>query len=133
VVKKEWFKEILISYLIMGHTYEKVNWDLFATVGNLKKSKIVQYPRSFLLLWAKVLPNAHKNRYFIWSFILELERISGGEFEIYSKSGCYFRAFLIKCNSLDQLELFYKKSILDLQWLGFNGSTTQDNFCFLSC
>jgi hypothetical protein len=36
-----------------------------------------------------------------------------------------FRAFMIKCDSFDQLELFYKKNILDLTWLGFEGSLIQ--------
>jgi hypothetical protein len=46
---------------MMGHTHKKVNRDLFAMVGNLKKIK-----RNFLFLWEKISPNAHKNRYFIW-------------------------------------------------------------------
>jgi hypothetical protein len=41
VVKKRWFEEILISYLMVEHTHEKVDRDLFATA------------------------NAHKNQYFI--------------------------------------------------------------------
>jgi hypothetical protein len=36
-----------------------------------------------------------------------------------------FQAFLIKANNLDQPELFFKKSILDLTWLGFEGSLNQ--------
>jgi hypothetical protein len=36
-----------------------------------------------------------------------------------------FRAFMIKCDSFDQPELFYKKNILDLTWLGFEGSLIQ--------
>jgi hypothetical protein len=43
-----------------------------------------------------------------------------------------FWAILIKCDVLDQAELFYKKNILDLQWLGFNDSTTQGIFFSLS-
>jgi hypothetical protein len=67
------------------------------------------------------------------SFILELERIPGGEFEIYSKSG-WFPGILNQMPLFwHQPELFWKKSILDLQWLGFNGSTIQGNFCFSSC
>jgi hypothetical protein len=38
-----------------------------------------------------------------------------------------FRAFLIKLNNLDQPELFFQKSILDLTWLGFEGCLIQPN------
>jgi hypothetical protein len=47
VVKKTWFKEILISYLMVGHTHEKVDWDLFAMVGNLKKINNCAIPEKF--------------------------------------------------------------------------------------
>jgi hypothetical protein len=39
LVKYQWFWEIIIIYLPVGHTHEKVDWDLFATIGNLKKKK----------------------------------------------------------------------------------------------
>ena len=42
-----------------------------------------------------------------------------------------FHAFLIKCDSLDQPELFYKKSILDLQWLSFDDNTSQGIFLLI--
>jgi hypothetical protein len=35
-----------------------------------------------------------------------------------------FRTFMVKCDS--QPELFYKKNILELTWLGFEGSLSQD-------
>jgi hypothetical protein len=34
----------------------------------------------------------------------------------------FAKILLIKTNNLDQPELFFKKSILDLTWLGFEGS-----------
>jgi hypothetical protein len=36
-----------------------------------------------------------------------------------------FRAFLVKCDGLDEPELFYKKHMLELTWLGFEGSLIQ--------
>jgi hypothetical protein len=39
-----------------------------------------------------------------------------------------FQAFLIKCDEFDQPEIFFKKNILDLTWLGFEGSLTQGIF-----
>jgi hypothetical protein len=36
-----------------------------------------------------------------------------------------FRAFLVKCDGLDELKLFYKKNMLELTWLGFEGSLIQ--------
>jgi hypothetical protein len=47
VVKKRWFKEIVISYLMVGQTHKKVNRDLFAMVGNLKKIKNCPIPEKF--------------------------------------------------------------------------------------
>jgi hypothetical protein len=40
-------KEILISYLMVGHMHKKVDRDLFATVGNLKKIKNCPIPEKF--------------------------------------------------------------------------------------
>jgi hypothetical protein len=42
------------------------------------------------------------------------------------KNLCGFRAFMVKCDSLGQPGLFYKKYILELTWLGFKGSLSQD-------
>jgi hypothetical protein len=53
----------------------------------------VRYLRSFFLLWAKVSPN--KTGISFGSFILELKRISGGEFEIYLESG-WFSALIAR-------------------------------------
>jgi hypothetical protein len=36
-----------ISYLPMGHTHEKVDRDLFATIGNLKTIKDCEIPDKF--------------------------------------------------------------------------------------
>jgi hypothetical protein len=95
VVKKRWFKEILISYLMVGHMHETVNWDLFATVRNLKKIKNCPIPEKFPFVGKSFT----KTGISFGSFILELKRISGGEFEIYLKS-CWFLGIL------NQMQLF---------------------------
>jgi hypothetical protein len=52
LVKHQWFWEIIIIYLPVGHTHEKVDRDLFATIGNLKSLKDCQIPDQILdLTW----------------------------------------------------------------------------------
>jgi hypothetical protein len=99
VVKKRWFKEILISYLMVGHTHEKVNLDLFATVGNLKKIKNCPTPEVSFFCGQKFHQMPTKTGILFGSFILELKRIPGGKFEIHSKSGWF-------SGILNQMRLF---------------------------
>jgi hypothetical protein len=47
VVQQKWFREIIIPYLPVGHTHEKVDRDLFATIGNLKTIKDCEIPDKF--------------------------------------------------------------------------------------
>jgi hypothetical protein len=115
VVKKRWFKEILISYLMVGHTHEKVDRDLFATVGNLKKIKNCPTPKKFPSFVGKSFTKCPQKPVFhldplFWNW---KEFLAGNLRSIRNLAD--FWAFLIKCNSLDQPELFKKKSILDLQ------------------
>jgi hypothetical protein len=123
LVKHQWFREII--YLPVGHTHEKVNWDLFATIGNLKSLKDCQIPDQFSKFALKSFhkcPNKPQFRkdptFWDWKKYLadnirSIKNLSG------------FRAFLIKLNNFDQPELFFQKSILDLTWLGFEGSLNQ--------
>jgi hypothetical protein len=73
---------------MVGHMHEKVDRDLFATVGNLKKLKNCPVPIS-LFCRQKFRQMPSKTGILFGSFILELERIPGPEFEIYSKSGWF--------------------------------------------
>jgi hypothetical protein len=41
-----------------------------------------------------------------------------------------FRAFLVKCDGLNEPELFYKKHMLELTWLGFE---EEFNSRFIDC
>lgn len=112
----------------MGHTHEKVDRDLFATIGTLKKMKNCQTPAKFPKFVLKGFrksprkPSFRKDPIF-WDWksffgeeIRQLENLAS------------FRAFLIKCDELDQPVLFYKKNILELTWLGFEGSLRQGIF-----
>jgi hypothetical protein len=117
---------------MVGHMHEKVDRDLFAMVGNLKKIKNCPTQEVSFFCGQKFHQMPTKTGISFGSFILELKRIPGGEFEIYSKSG-WFSGILNQIQLFGSARTFYKKSILDLQWLGFNGSTTQGNFCFSSC
>jgi hypothetical protein len=125
LVKHQWFREIIIIYLPVGHTHEKVDRDLFATIGNLKSLKDCQIPDQFpkfALKSFRKCPNKPQFRkdptFWDWK-----EYLADNIRSIKNLSG--FRAFLIKLNNLDQPELFFQKSILDLTWLGFEGSLNQ--------
>jgi hypothetical protein len=114
-----------VIFLLVGHTHEKVDRDLFTIFGFLKTLKNCETPNKFpkfvLKGFQKSLhkPNFHKDPLF-WdwkSFFL------GNIQSIQNMSS--FRAFLIKCDEFDQPEIFFKKNILDLTWLGFEGSLIQ--------
>ncbi len=131
MVQKKWFKDILIFYLIVGHTHEKVDRDLFATIGNLKKVKDCPTPEKFPGFVSKSFTKTNQKPLFrpnplFWNW---KQYMAGNIRSIKNLGG--FRAFLIKLNSLSQPELFFKKSMLDLQWLGFEGSTSQGTFFFV--
>jgi hypothetical protein len=47
VQMRDEFLEIIISYLPVGHMHEKIDRDLFATIGNLKTIKDCEIPDKF--------------------------------------------------------------------------------------
>jgi hypothetical protein len=125
VVRKKWFWEIIISYLPVGHTHEKVDRDLFATIGNLKTIKDCKIPDKFPKFVTKSFkkcPNKHlfQTNPLFWDW---KSQFGNNVRSIKNLSG--FRAFMVKCDSLSQPELFYKKNILELTWLSFEGSLSQ--------
>jgi hypothetical protein len=85
---------------MVGHTHEKVDWDLFVMVGNLKKNQELSNTREVSFFCGqKFHQMPTKTGISFRSFILELKRIYGGEFEIYSKSGWF-------SGILNQMQLF---------------------------
>jgi hypothetical protein len=124
-VKYQWFREIIVIYLPVGHTHEKVDRDLFATIGNQKKRKDCETPDQFPKFTLKSFQKSPNKPRFCKdpSFWDWKGYLVGNIRSIKNLSG--FRAFLIKTNNLDQPELFFQKSILNLTWLGFEGSLNQ--------
>jgi hypothetical protein len=107
------------------HTHEKVDRDLFTTIGNLKTIKDCEIPDKFPKFVMKSFkqcpykPLFRKNP-LIWDWksyfgnnVRSIKNLTG------------FRAFLVKCDGLDEQELFYKKHMLELTWLGFERSLIQ--------
>jgi hypothetical protein len=98
VVQKKWFREIIISYLPMGHMHEKkVDRDLFATIGNLKTIKNCEIPNKFpkfITKSFKKCPNKplfRTNPFWDWK-----SHFGNNVRSIKNLSG--FRAFMVKCD-----------------------------------
>jgi hypothetical protein len=50
---KKWFTEIVLVYLPMGHTYDKVDRMMFAKIRKLKKTQKCETPAKFKSFVAK--------------------------------------------------------------------------------
>jgi hypothetical protein len=109
----------------VGHTHEKVNQDLFATIRNLKTFKDCEIPDKFPKFVMKSFKKCPHKPLFQGDPIFWDWKSYFGDNMRSIKNLTAFRAFMIKCDSFDQPELFYKKNILDLTWLGFKGSLIQ--------
>jgi hypothetical protein len=93
----------------MGHTHEKVDWDLFANIGNLKTIKNCEIPDKFPKFVMKSFKQCpHKPLFrknpLIWG---DWKSYFGNKMRLI-KNLTGFRAFLVKCDSLDELELLQK-------------------------
>jgi hypothetical protein len=58
---KKWFTEIVLVYLLMGHTHEKVDGMLFAKIGKLKKTQKCKTQAKFKSFVAKAFKHTHLN------------------------------------------------------------------------
>jgi hypothetical protein len=114
-----------LIYLPVGHTHEKVDRDLFAPVGARKKLKNCQTPEKFPKFVKKAFRNTRTKPTFNSSpFFWDWKTFFSGSTRSI-KNITNFRAFRFTLNSLDAPTLFYKKTILDASWLGFEASLTQ--------
>jgi hypothetical protein len=109
----------------MGHMHEKVDRDLFATIRNLKIIKDCEIPDKFPKFVTKSFKKCPNKPLFqtnplFWDW---KSHFGNNVRSIKNLSG--FQAFMVKCDNLGQPELFYKKNILELTWLGFEGSLSQ--------
>jgi hypothetical protein len=130
IVSKQWFREITVSYLPVGHTHEKVDRDLFATVGNLKTLKNCETPDKFPKFVLKSFGKSpNKPAFYTNPLIWDWKNFFGDRIRSIKNLSAFW-AFLIKCDELNQPELFYKKNILELTWLGFEGSFNQGKHLF---
>jgi hypothetical protein len=90
----------------MGHMHEKVDRDLFTTIGNLKTIKDCEIPDKFPKFVIKSFkqcphkPLFRKNPIFIWDWksyfgnnVRSIKNLTG------------FRAFLVKCNGMGKKDL----------------------------
>jgi hypothetical protein len=109
----------------VGYTHEKVDRDLFATIRNLKTFKNCEIPDKFPKCY-KELSEVSPQASFLRDPIFWDWKSYFGDNLRSIKNFTAFQAFIIKCDGLNQPELFYKKNILDLTWLGFEGSLIQD-------
>jgi hypothetical protein len=109
----------------VGHTHEKVDRDLFAPVGNRKKTEkcptIPQFP-TFIGACFRYIPGrpicTTKVLNWNWKEWMEPELRDVSHF-------VEFRAFKFSLNQLQQPVMFYKASILDKIWRGFKDSHTE--------
>ena len=47
LIYKKWFNEIILTYLSVDHTHEKVDRDLFAPIGTKKRVRNCETPPDF--------------------------------------------------------------------------------------
>jgi hypothetical protein len=119
---KKWFTEIVLVYLPVGHTHEKVDGMLFAKIGKLKKTQKCETPAKFKSFVAKAFkrtpwnPEVDENM-LVWDWktwltphLRSLKRFKD------------FRAFRFTLNQERDPVFMYKNSILEHTWIGFQGS-----------
>lgn len=122
MIEKKWFDKIILLYLPVGHTHEKVDRDLFAPIGNLKKREPCEIPTKFPKYVQKAF-NKSRSQPTCRSvlFVFDWKGFLAGKLRSLKYLN-QFRAFQFKLDALNQPVIFVKKSALDLEWTGFEGS-----------
>ena len=135
VIKKGWFTEIILIYLPVGYTHEKVDRDLFAPLGNIKKIRKCETAADFPDLTTHAFRKCNwkptlTSDIFVWDWHAWLDpymrRIEGFK---------DFRAFRFFLNEQNDPVMMCKKNILKTIWIGFEESVTQgtnENICLLN-
>ena len=125
MVCENWFQEIFLVYLPVGHTHEKVDKYLFAPIGNKKKTENCLVPDEFTKMVKKAFvttalrPAITSNLLvFDWKSFFDPQL---REMRLFKN----FRAFKFLVNRANEPVFFYKASILDANWLGFEKSEVQ--------
>lgn len=129
LVKKLWFTEIILLFLPVGHTHEKVDRDLFAPLGNVKKTLKCETKDDFpnftrhAFRHCRNKPKLESNVHvWDWKKWLDPHLRKIENFKDY-------RAFRFSLNAQSDPVIMFKKSILKNTWLGFENST-QEGECF---
>jgi hypothetical protein len=134
LVHYKWFETIYLVYLPVGHTHEKVDRDLFAPIGNRKKTEMCPtmalFPR-FIAACFQYIPTrpecTTKVLNWDWKGWIEPELRDISQF-------VGFRAFKFCVNQVSLPVMFYRASILDKVWRGFNESHLEGSLLiFILC
>lgn len=133
MVAKGWFSEITLIYLPVGHTHEKVDRDLFAPLGNIKKVRKCETAANFPDFTANAFRKCNwkptlTTDIFVWDWRAWLNpymrQIEGFK---------DFRAFHFYLNRQNDPVMMCKNNILKTKWIGFEDSITEGidmDICF---
>jgi hypothetical protein len=124
-----WFDVVYLVYLPVGHTHKKVDRDLFAPIGNRKKTDncptMDKFPNFITSCFKKDVQNrpSTSSKVYTWNWKQWLEPNQRDISQFVD-----FRAFKFCKNPLGMSVMFYKASILDNSWRGYQESLTEGPF-----
>lgn len=117
--------DITLIYLPVGHTHEKVDKYLFAPIGTKKKTEDCPIPTDFPSFIKKAFQKTNERPQINQTLLVWDWKTFFKEHSRKLKQFKDFRAFKFVLDKDGEMVMFYKQSILDATWIGFDGGQAQ--------